>query len=259
MKLRIVELLLVTTVPAMLLAHHGVPRPWLIAVVLVGGALAAGAANALNCFIDRDIDRLMRRTSRRALPSHAVAPRSAVVFGLCLAAISAALMAAFTNWLATGLTVAAIAYYDLVYTLWLKRTTPQNTLWGGVCGAMPVLIGWAAVTGSLAAPAWAMFALVFFWQPPHFYALAIRFKDDYARAGIPMLPVVATGRRVEHGYDPVYGARPLRRYLAREVETRIGRALLSGELGEQGEIRIDARDGTLNVELIGAREPAHAS
>jgi protoheme IX farnesyltransferase len=196
MKLRIVELLLVTTVPAMLLAQHGVPRLWLIAVVLVGGALAAGAANALNCYIDRDVDRLMRRTSRRALPSHAVAPRSALVFGLCLAAISAALMAAFTNWLTTGLTVAAIGYYDLVYTLWLKRTTPQNTLWGGVCGAMPVLIGWAAVTGSLAAPAWAMFALVFFWQPPHFYALAIRFKDDYARAGIPMLPVVATGRRV---------------------------------------------------------------
>jgi heme o synthase len=196
MKLRIVELLLVTTVPAMLLARHGVPSLSLIAVVLVGGTLAAGAANALNCYIDRDIDLLMRRTSRRALPSHTVAPRSALIFGLSIAAISTVLMAVFTNWLATGLTVAAIAYYDLVYTMWLKRTTPQNTVWGGICGAMPVLIGWAAVTGSLAAPAWAMFALVFFWQPPHFYALAIRFKDDYARAGIPMLPVVASGRRV---------------------------------------------------------------
>jgi heme o synthase len=168
----------------------------LISLTLIGGTLAAGAANALNCYIDRDIDQLMRRTSRRALPSHTVAPRSALVFGLSLAAVSTVLMAAFTNWLATGLTVAAIAYYDLVYTLWLKRTTPQNTVWGGVCGALPVLIGWAAVTGSLAAPAWAMFALVFFWQPPHFYALAIRFKDDYAAAGIPMLPVVASGRRV---------------------------------------------------------------
>jgi protoheme IX farnesyltransferase len=113
-----------------------------------------------------------------------------------LAGVSAVLMAVFTNWLATGLTVAAIAYYDLVYTLWLKRTTPQNTVWGGICGAFPVLIGWAAVTGSLALPAWIMFAIVFFWQPPHFYALAIRFADDYARAGIPMLPVVASGRRV---------------------------------------------------------------
>jgi protoheme IX farnesyltransferase len=196
MKLRIVELLLVTTVPAMLLAAHGVPSLGLIGVVLVGGTMAAGAANALNCYIDRDIDQLMRRTSRRALPTHTVSPRAALVFGLTLAVTSTVLMAAFTNWLATGLTVAAIAYYDLVYTLWLKRTTAQNTVWGGVCGALPVLIGWAAVTGSLAAPAWAMFALVFFWQPPHFYALAIRFKDDYARAGIPMLPVVASGRRV---------------------------------------------------------------
>jgi protoheme IX farnesyltransferase len=196
MKLRIVELLLVTTVPAMLLAQHRVPPLGLVAVVLVGGTLAAGAANALNCYIDRDIDQLMRRTSRRALPTHTVAPRSALVFGLVLAAISITLMAVFTNCLATGLTLAAIVYYDLVYTVWLKRTTPMNTVWGGVCGALPVLIGWAAVTGSLAAPAWAMFALVFLWQPPHFYALAIRFKDDYARAGIPMLPVVASGRRV---------------------------------------------------------------
>jgi len=195
-KPRIVELLLVTTVPAMLFAGAGVPPLWLIAVVLVGGSLAAGAANALNCYIDRDIDEVMRRTARRPLPAHTVSPRSALIFGLVLAGVSTVLMAVFTNWLATGLTVAAIAYYDLVYTLWLKRTTPQNTVWGGVCGAMPVLIGWAAVTGSLAAPAWVMFAIVFLWQPPHFYALAVRFKDDYARAGIPMLPAVASGRRV---------------------------------------------------------------
>ncbi|HEX6870786.1 MAG TPA: heme o synthase, partial [Micromonosporaceae bacterium] len=195
-KPRIVELLLVTTVPAMLLAERGVPSLWLVAVVLVGGSLAAGAANALNCYIDRDIDQLMRRTSRRPLPAHTVAPRSALLFGLTLAVLSTVIMAVFTNWLATGLTVAAIAYYDLIYTSWLKRTTPQNTFWGGVCGAMPVLIGWSAVTGSLAAPAWVMFAIVFFWQLPHFYALALRFKDDYARAGIPMLPVVASAHRV---------------------------------------------------------------
>jgi protoheme IX farnesyltransferase len=195
-KPRIVELLLVTTVPAMVLAAGGAPSLWLMAVVVVGGALAAGAANALNCYLDRDIDRLMRRTSRRPLPAHTVSARGALVFGLSLAAVSTALMATFTNALATGLTVAAIVYYDVVYTLWLKRTTPQNTVWGGICGAMPVLIGWAAVTGSVGAPAWAMFAVVFLWQPPHFYALAIRFREDYARAGIPMLPVVASLRRV---------------------------------------------------------------
>jgi protoheme IX farnesyltransferase len=195
-KPRIIELLLVTTVPAMLLAADGLPPVWLIVTVLVGGSLAAGAANALNCYIDRDIDQLMRRTKRRPLPTHVVSPRSALVFGLVLAVLSVALMAAFTNWLAAGLTAAAIVYYDVVYTLWLKRRTPQNTFWGGACGAAPVLIGWAAVTGSLAAPAWALFAVVFFWQMPHFYALAITYRDDYARAGIPMLPVVASARRV---------------------------------------------------------------
>jgi protoheme IX farnesyltransferase len=195
-KPRIVELLLVTTVPAMMLAAGGRPALWLIAVVIVGGAFAAGAANALNCYIDRDIDQVMRRTARRPLPAHRVSPRAALVFGLTLGALAVALMLAFTNLLAAGLTLAAIVYYDVVYTMWLKRTTPQNTVWGGVCGAMPVLIGWAAVTGSLAVPAWVLFAVVFLWQPPHFYALAIKFKDDYARAGIPMLPVVASLRRV---------------------------------------------------------------
>jgi protoheme IX farnesyltransferase len=195
-KPRIVELLLVTTVPAMFLARGRLSPLWLTIVVLVGGALAAGAANALNCYIDRDIDQLMRRTARRPLPAHTVSPRAALVFGLVLAGVSLVLMATFTNWLATGLTAAAIAYYDLVYTLWLKRTTPQNTVWGGICGALPVLIGWAAVTGGLSLRAVLLFAVVFFWQPPHFYALAIKFKDDYRRAGIPMLPVVASLRRV---------------------------------------------------------------
>jgi protoheme IX farnesyltransferase len=200
-KPRIVELLLVTTVPAMLLADPVSPSLGLIVVVLIGGSLAAGAANVINCYIDRDIDEVMRRTSRRPLPSHVVAPRSAWIFGLSLAAVSTVLMAVFTNWLATLLTVAAIVYYDVVYTLWLKRTTAWNTFWGGVCGALPVLIGWAAVTGSLSWPAWLMFGIVFFWQMPHFYALAIKFKDDYARAGIPMLPVVASLRRV--GFESV--------------------------------------------------------
>jgi protoheme IX farnesyltransferase len=195
-KPRIVELLLVTTVPAMVLAAGGVPKLWLVAVVLAGGSLAAGAANALNCYLDRDIDEIMRRTSRRPLPAHTVAPRSALVFGLVLAGVSIAMMAVWTNWLATALTAASIAYYDLVYTLWLKRRTPQSTFWGGICGAAPVLIGWAAVTGSLAWGAAVLFAIVFFWQLPHFYALAIRFADDYARAGVPMLPVVASLRRV---------------------------------------------------------------
>ncbi len=195
-KPRIIELLLVTTVPSMFLAQTRVSPLWLTLVVLVAGSMAAGAANALNCYIDRDIDQVMRRTSRRPLPTHTVSAHGALVFGLVLAVVSIALMAAFTNWLATGLTAAAIAYYDLVYTLWLKRTTAQNTFWGGICGALPVLIGWAAVTGSLSVRAGLLFATVFFWQLPHFYALAIKFKDDYRRAGIPMLPVVASVRRV---------------------------------------------------------------
>jgi len=195
-KPRIVELLLVTTVPAMMLAAGGLPPLWLVAVVLVGGSLAAGAASALNCYIDRDIDQVMRRTKRRPLPAHTVSPRAALIFGLVLAALSLVVMAVFTNWLATAMTFAAIVYYDVVYTMWLKRTTPANTFWGGVCGAAPVLIGWAAVTGSVGWGAWALFAVVFFWQMPHFYALAMKYKSDYARAGIPMLPVVASPTRV---------------------------------------------------------------
>ncbi|MCA2212266.1 heme o synthase [Jidongwangia harbinensis] len=195
-KPRIVELLLVTTVPAMMVAAGGWPDLGLVLIVLVGGSLAAGAASALNCYIDRDIDQLMRRTKRRPLPAHSVTPRAVLIFGLTLALISLILMAAFTNWLATAMTAAAIFYYDVVYTLWLKRRTPQNTFWGGVCGAAPVLIGWAAVTGSIAPMGWALFAVVFFWQMPHFYALAIKYKDDYARAGVPMLPVVRSAGRV---------------------------------------------------------------
>jgi protoheme IX farnesyltransferase len=195
-KPRIVELLLVTAGPAMVLAAGGLPPLGPAVAVLAGGALAAGAANALNCYLDRDIDRLMRRTARRPLPAHILRPRDVLLFGLLLAVVSVGLMAALANLLAAGLTLAAIGYYDLVYTRWLKRRTPLNTVAGGVCGAAPVLIGWAAVTGSLGLAPWLLFAVVFLWQPPHFYALAIRFKDDYAQAGVPMLPVVASLRRV---------------------------------------------------------------
>jgi len=195
-KPRIVELLLITTVPAVMLASGGWPDLGLLAVVLVGGALAAGAASALNCYLDRDIDQVMRRTRRRPLPAHSVTPRSVLIFGLILAAISLVLMGTFTNWLATAMTAAAIVYYDVVYTLWLKRRTSQNTFWGGICGAAPVIIGWAAVTGGVGPVGWALFAIVFFWQMPHFYALAIKYRDDYARAGIPMLPVVRSAARV---------------------------------------------------------------
>ena len=199
-KPRIVELLLVTTVPAMLLAARGstgrLPSLALVVAVLVGGAFAAGSANAFNCYLDRDIDPLMRRTAGRALPRHTVSPRAVLLFATALLVSSTAIMLLTTNLLATALTVGAVAYYDLVYTLWLKRTTPHNTVLGGVCGAAPVLIGWAAVTGGLDARAWLLFTVVFLWQPPHFFALAIKCKDDYARAGIPMLPVVASRRRV---------------------------------------------------------------
>jgi heme o synthase len=202
-KPRIVELLLVTTVPAMMLAARGWPPLGLTVVVLIGGALAAGSANTLNCYLDRDIDPLMRRTAGRPLPAHVIQPRSVLTFGLVLGAVAVTLLAVFANLLAAVLTLAAIVYYDLVYTYWLKRTTPHNTVLGGVCGAAPVLIGWAAVTGSLPLQAWLLFAVVFLWQPPHFYALALRFRDDYARAGIPMLPVVASARRVT-GESVVY-------------------------------------------------------
>jgi heme o synthase len=195
-KPRIVELLLITAVPTLFLAYRGLPSLLVTVVVVVGGALAAGSANALNCYIDRDIDEIMRRTSGRPLVRHTVAPRSALAFGLSIGVLSVTLFALTTNLLAAGLTLAAIAYYVVIYTMLLKRHTSQSTLWGGVCGAAPVLIAWAAATGSLSWAPVLLFAVVFFWQPPHFWALAIKYRDDYRRAGIPMLPVVASVRRV---------------------------------------------------------------
>jgi protoheme IX farnesyltransferase len=195
-KPRIVELLLITAVPTLFLAYQGLPSLTATAVVVIGGALAAGSANALNCYIDRDIDELMRRTSSRPLVRHVVSPRSALVFGLVLGVVSTGLFALTTNLLAAGLTLGAIVYYVVIYTMLLKRHTSQSTLWGGICGAAPVLIAWAAARDTLSWPAFLLFLVIFFWQPPHFWALAIKYKDDYRSAGIPMLPVVATTRRV---------------------------------------------------------------
>jgi protoheme IX farnesyltransferase len=195
-KPRIIELLLVTTVPAMVLATRQVPGIqlghwlWLTVWTLIGGTLAAGSANAINCYLDRDIDLLMARTRRRPLPAHEVDPERAVVFGLVLGAIAFAVLAFFVNLLAAFLGLLAIAFYVVVYTIWLKRSTPQNIVIGGAAGALPPVIGWAAVTGNVGIPALVLFALVFYWTPPHFWALSLRIRKDYAAAGVPMLPVV---------------------------------------------------------------------
>jgi protoheme IX farnesyltransferase len=191
-KPRIIELLLVTTVPAMMLAAQGWPTWTLLLWTLVGGTLAAGAANVFNCYYDRDIDKLMHRTQRRPLVTGQVSPRGALVFGIVLTVVSIVVLAATTTRLAALLAAGAIFYYAVLYTVVLKRHTRHSTLFGGVPGAAPVLIGWAAVTGSLDWPAIVFFGVVFCWQLPHFWALAMRFRDDYARADVPMLPVVAS-------------------------------------------------------------------
>jgi protoheme IX farnesyltransferase len=195
-KPRIVELLLLTTVPVMFLAQRGVPPLWLVFSTVVGGTLAAGSANALNCVIDRDIDQQMLRTRRRPLPRHQVSTRSALVFGLALGVAATVLLGFAVNWLSAVLALAANVFYVLGYTLLLKRRTPQNIVWGGAAGCFPALIGWTAVTGSLAWPPVVLFLVVFFWTPPHFWSLAIRYRDDYAAASVPMLPVVATSYEV---------------------------------------------------------------
>jgi protoheme IX farnesyltransferase len=199
-KPRIVELLLLTTVPVMFLAERGVPSLGLVVATVVGGTLAAGSANALNCVYDADIDERMRRTRRRPLPRHQVSPRSALVFGVALGMLATLLLGLAVNWLSAGLALAANVFYVLGYTIWLKRRTAQNIVWGGAAGCFPALIGWTAVTNSLAWPPVVLFMVVFFWTPPHFWALAIRYREDYAAAEVPMLPVVASslevGRRI---------------------------------------------------------------
>ena len=195
-KPRIIELLLVTTLPTMLLAARGWPGLGLVVATLVGGAAAAGAANALNSYLDRDIDRIMNRTRRRPLVTGEVTPGRALVFGYVLGAAAVAWFAVAVNWAAAGLTLAAILLYVVGYTILLKRRTPQNIVWGGAAGCMPVLIGWSAVTGGLSWAPVALFGVIFFWTPPHYWPLSMKFRRDYAAAGVPMLPVVAADRRV---------------------------------------------------------------
>jgi protoheme IX farnesyltransferase len=189
-KPRIIELLLVTTVPTMVLAAGGIPSLWLMAAVVAGGTLAAGGANAINMYVDRDIDDVMRRTRHRPLPSHSVSPTAALAFGIGLSAVAFAFLALTVNLLSAVLALSATAFYVFVYTMWLKRSTPQNIVIGGAAGCVPVLVAWAAVTGEVGLPALVLFAIVFYWTPPHFWALALRYRGDYAAAKVPMLPVV---------------------------------------------------------------------
>ena len=189
-KPRVIEWLLVTAVPPMVLAEQGVPPLELVLAVVVGGALAAGGANTINCWIERDRDQLMRRTHGRPLPAGEIAPANALLFGIVLNVVAFALLASVVNLLSAALTLSATLFYVFVYTIWLKPRTVQNIVIGGAAGAVPALVGWAAIRNDLAAPAWVLFAVVFTWTPAHFWALALKYRDDYAAAGIPMLPVV---------------------------------------------------------------------
>lgn len=184
-------LLLVSMLGAMLVAAGGTPPFELVIAMLIGGSLSSGGANALNCYIDRDIDAKMSRTRRRATATGRISPAAALTFGLTISALGVLVIGLASNWLAAGLALIGNLYYVLVYTLWLKRTTPQNIVVGGAAGAIPPLVGWAAVTGTLSAPAWILFAVIFYWTPPHFWALALLKQGEYGRVNVPMLPVVA--------------------------------------------------------------------
>ncbi|WP_448317932.1 heme o synthase [Streptomyces sp. CO7] len=195
-KPRIIELLLITTVPVMFLAEQGVPDLSLVLLTCLGGYLSAGGANALNMWYDRDIDALMDRTSQRPLVTGMVSPRECLAFGLTLAAVSTLLFGLTVNWLSAWLSLGALFFYVVVYTMILKRRTAQNIVWGGIAGCMPVLIGWSAVTDSLSWAPVVLFLVIFFWTPPHYWPLSMKVKDDYARAGVPMLPVLASNKVV---------------------------------------------------------------
>ena len=194
-KPRVIELLLVTTVPVMVLAANGIPNLWLVLATLVGGSLSAGSANAFNCYIDRDIDRVMKRTQSRPLVTGELTDRQAFAFAWIIGAASVLWLGLLVNWLAAALSLGAILFYVFIYTLLLKRRTPQNIVWGGIAGCFPVLIGWAAVTNSLAWPALVLFGIVFLWTPPHYWPLSMKYRDDYQAANVPMLAVVR-GRTV---------------------------------------------------------------
>ncbi|MDJ0350819.1 heme o synthase [Cryobacterium sp. PH29-G1] len=189
-KPRVVELLLVVTAPTMLLAEQGIPSLWLILATLVGGSLSAGSAGAFNCYLDRDIDRLMKRTKNRPLVTGELSDREALIFAWALGAASILWLGLLTNWLAAALSFAAILLYVVFYTIILKRRTPQNIVWGGIAGCMPVLIGWAAVTGDLSWPPFILFMIIFLWTPPHYWPLSMKYRSDYQAAGVPMLAVV---------------------------------------------------------------------
>ncbi len=190
-KPRIIELLLITTIPSMILGAGRWPGTWAVVATLIGGSLSAGGANALNNYVDRDIDELMRRTRSRPLARHVIAPSNALLFGIVLGIAGFAWLWVTTNLLAAAISTSALLFYVFVYTLGLKRKSAQNIVIGGAAGAAPALVGWAAVSGTLDMPAWVLFLIVFYWTPPHFWALAIRYREDYERAGVPMLPVVA--------------------------------------------------------------------
>lgn len=190
-KPRVIELLLIATVPTMILAERGLPDLWLVIATLIGGALSAGSANAFNCIIDTDIDRVMGRTQNRPLVTGELSQKEAKVFAWGIGLASIVWLGLIVNWLAALLSLIAILFYVFIYTLGLKRRTPQNIVWGGAAGAMPALIGWAAVTGDLSATAWILFLIVFLWTPPHYWPLSMRYQADYKAAGVPMLPVVA--------------------------------------------------------------------
>lgn len=189
-KPRVMELLLVVTVPAMVLAQHGLPSLWLVVATLIGGALSAGSAGSFNCYIDRDMDRLMKRTADRPLVTGEISDRNALIFSWVLGVISVVWLLLTTNWVAAALSAGAVFFYVVIYTLILKRHSEQNIIWGGMAGAFPVLIGWAAVTGSLDWPAWVFFLIIFLWTPPHYWPLSMKYREDYANAGVPMLGVV---------------------------------------------------------------------
>ena len=192
MKLRVVELLLVTTLPALVLAQNGIPSVELSIATILGGTLAAGSANAFNMVIESESDKLMKRTAKRPLATGVLRKSEAIIFATAIGLLSLVIFQIYTTTLATILTAIAIVFYVWVYTILLKKRTPQNIVWGGAAGCMPALIGWVAVTNSLSVTAWSFFLVIFFWTPPHFWALAIKYKDDYAAAHIPMLPVVAS-------------------------------------------------------------------
>jgi heme o synthase len=195
-KPRVIELLLVSTVPTMVLAQRGIPDLWLIVATVLGGAFSAGSANAFNCYIDADIDKIMGRTKARPLVTGELSKREAYIFAWGLGVLSVLWLAVLVNLLAAMLSLAAILFYVFVYTLLLKRRTPQNIVWGGAAGSMPVLIGWAAVTNEVSATAWVLFLIIFLWTPPHYWPLSLRYKKDYTAAGVPMLPVVRNNRTV---------------------------------------------------------------